>query len=104
MNTVENIKKQKFLGKTGTVLFIILMNMFIPLSTDLYLPALPTMSSHFNASASLINLTLVSFYFFFSFGTIFLGPFCDKYGRRKVLILSSACWQALAVRLRQMCM
>ncbi|MEE0434792.1 MAG: Bcr/CflA family efflux MFS transporter [Peptococcaceae bacterium] len=90
MNTVENIKKQKFLGKTGTVLFIILMNMFIPLSTDLYLPALPTMSSHFNASASLINLTLVSFFFFFAFGTIFLGPFCDKYGRRKVLILSSA--------------
>ena len=66
MNTAENIKKQKFLGKKGMVLFITLMNMFIPLSTDLYLPALPTMSTHFDASASLVNLTLVSFFFFFS--------------------------------------
>lgn len=90
MNTVENIKKQKFLGKKGMILFITLMNMFIPLSTDLYLPALPTMSGHFNASASLVNLTLVSFFFFFACGTIFFGPLCDKYGRRKVLILSSA--------------
>lgn len=49
MNTAENIKKQKFLGRKGMVLFITLMNMFIPLSTDLYLPALPTMSGHFNA-------------------------------------------------------
>ena len=66
MNTAENIKKQKFLGKKGMVLFITLMNMFIPLSTDLYLPALPTMSTHFDASASLVNLTLVSFFFFFA--------------------------------------
>ena len=66
MNTAENIKKQKFLGKKGMVLFITLMNMFIPLSTDLYLPALPTMSTHFDASASLVNLTLVSFFFFYN--------------------------------------
>lgn len=90
MNAAENIKKQKYLGKTGMILFITLMNMFIPLSTDLYLPALPTMSGHFNASASLVNLTLVSFFFFFACGTIFFGPLCDKYGRRKVLIVSSA--------------
>ena len=90
MNTAENIKKQKFLGKKGMVLFITLMNMFIPLSTDLYLPALPTMSTHFDASASLVNLTLVSFFFFFAIGTILLGPLCDKYGRRKVLLISSA--------------
>lgn len=90
MHTAENIEKQRYLGKTGMIVFITLMNMFIPLSTDLYLPALPTMSSHFNASASLVNLTLVSFFFFFACGTIFFGPFCDKYGRRKVLLLSSA--------------
>lgn len=89
MSTAENLKKQKFLGKKGMILFITLMNMFIPLSMDLYLPALPTMSSHFDASASLVNLTLVSFFFFFAFGTIFLGPLCDKYGRRKILLMSS---------------
>lgn len=90
MHTAENIKKQRYLGKNGMIVFITLMNMFIPLSTDLYLPALPTMSTHFNASASLVNLTLVSFFFFFACGTIFFGPLCDKYGRRKVLLVSSA--------------
>ena len=42
MQAQKNIDKQKFLGKAGLIFFITLMNMFIPLSTDLYLPALPT--------------------------------------------------------------
>lgn len=51
MSAQENIKKQKFLGKNGLIVFITLMNMFIPLSTDLYLPALPTMSTYFGVSS-----------------------------------------------------
>ena len=50
MDTRNNIEKQKFLGMKGLVFFIILTNMFVPLSTDLYLPALPTMSEYFNVS------------------------------------------------------
>ncbi|MBQ2020854.1 MAG: hypothetical protein II211_00320 [Peptococcaceae bacterium] len=61
MSTQDNIAKQKYLGKTGLVLFITLMNMFIPLSTDLYLPALPSMSEILGAPTALTNLTLVAF-------------------------------------------
>ena len=64
MNAKQNIAKQKYLGKTGMIIFITLANMFIPLSTDLYLPALPTMSTYFGVSTTLTNLTLVSFFFF----------------------------------------
>ena len=84
MNVQENIKKQKYLGKSGLIFFITLMNMFIPLSTDLYMPALPTMSDYFGVSSVLTNMTLVSFFFFYAVGTLFWGPMSDKYGRKKV--------------------
>lgn len=89
MTTNDNIKKQKYLGKTGLVLFITLMNMFIPLSTDLYLPALPSMSEVWNVPTTLTNLTLVAFFFFYAVGTLFWGPMSDKYGRRKILLIGS---------------
>ena len=89
MDTKQNIAKQKFLGMKGLVLFITLMNMFIPLSTDLYLPALPTMSTYFHVSSALTNLTLVSFFFFYALGTLFWGPMSDKYGRKKILLIGT---------------
>ncbi len=55
---------QKYLGNKGLIAFIALMNMFVPLSTDLYLPALPTMSQYFNSNSAVTNLTLSSFFFF----------------------------------------
>ena len=33
--------KQKYLGTRGLVILIALLSAFVPLSTDLYLPALP---------------------------------------------------------------
>ena len=89
MDTKQNIAKQKFLGMKGLVLFITLMNMFIPLSTDLYLPALPTMSTYFHVSSALTNLTLVSFFFFYAVGTLFWGPMSGKYGRKKILLIGT---------------
>lgn len=97
MNTQDNIAKQKYLGKTGLVLFIVLMNMFIPLSTDLYLPALPSMSAIFGVPNSLTNLTLVAFFFFYAVGTLFWGPMSDKYGRRKILIVGSSVYTAASM-------
>ncbi len=89
MSAKTNVEKQKYLGKTGLILFITLMNMFIPLSTDLYLPALPSMSEVFGVPTSLTNLTLVAFFFFYAVGTLFWGPMSDKYGRKKILIVGS---------------
>ena len=97
MDVVHNIENQKYLGRGGMIFFITLMNMFIPLSTDLYLPALPKMSEYFNASSSMVNLTLSSFFFFFAIGTLLCGPLSDKYGRRPVLVVDSAIYCIMSI-------
>lgn len=58
---------------------------FPPLSTDLYLPALPQMAQIFATTPARINLTLSLFFVFFAAGILVWGPLSDKYGRKPVL-------------------
>jgi MFS transporter, DHA1 family, multidrug resistance protein len=58
----------------------------VPLSTDLYLPALPTMTAYFHVYESQTNLTLIMFFIVFALGTLIWGPLSDKYGRRPILL------------------
>lgn len=78
---------QKYLGAKGLIILIALLSAFVPLSTDLYLPALPRMSDFFQVSAEKINLTLTMFFVFYSLGTLLWGPFSDRFGRKPVLLL-----------------
>jgi MFS family permease len=80
-------RKQKYLGDRGTIGLIAFLSAFIPLSTDLYLPALPGMAQYFQASAEEVNLTLILFFVFFAAGMLFWGPWSDKYGRRPILLV-----------------
>ncbi|SCL76384.1 Sulfonamide resistance protein [Methanoculleus chikugoensis] len=90
-------KPQKYLGERGLVVLIALLSAFVPLSTDLYLPALPGMGDYFGVSASQTNLTLILFFIFFSLGLLFWGPLSDKYGRRPVLLTGLALYVAASV-------
>jgi len=56
--------RQKYLRASGLVILIALLSAFVPLSTDLYLPALPGMSAYFGVSVDRINLTLIAFFIF----------------------------------------
>lgn len=58
---------------------------FPPLSTDLYLPALPQMAEIFATTPARINLTLSLFFVFFGAGILVWGPLSDKYGRKPIL-------------------
>ena len=85
-DTPEPRTSQKYLGDRGLIVLIAVLSAFVPLSTDLYLPALPGMSDYFHVSVNLTNLTLILFFIFFSLGMLFWGPMSDKYGRRPILI------------------
>ena len=77
---------QKYLKKNGLILLLIVLDMFIPLSNDMYLPALPTMLAEFQTTAAILNFTIAGFFFFFAAGTLFFGPISDKYGRKPILL------------------
>jgi phosphate starvation-inducible membrane PsiE len=71
-NAMEDIpeRTQKYLGNKGLILFLALLSAFVPLSTDLYLPALPVMTSFFHVSEFEMNLTLILFFVFYSLATL----------------------------------
>lgn len=79
--------EQKYLKKAGTIFFIVIMNMFAPLSLDMYLPAVPTMTDYFHTTRGLVNFSLVGFFFFFAIGIILSGPLSDKHGRKSSLVV-----------------
>lgn len=59
---------------------------FGPLSTDMYVPALPLMSAYFGTSPSVVNLTLSIYLVGFAIGQLVYGPLSDRFGRRPALL------------------
>jgi MFS transporter, DHA1 family, multidrug resistance protein len=57
-----------------------------PITTDLYLPALPSMTQALGASMPQAQLTLSALLLCFGTSQLFWGPVSDKYGRRPVLL------------------
>ncbi|WP_244539080.1 Bcr/CflA family multidrug efflux MFS transporter [Pseudomonas aeruginosa] len=55
---------------------------FASVSTDMYLPALPTIGRALHTSEASIELTFSAFLVGFSLGQLLWGPISDRYGRR----------------------
>ena len=60
------------------------------LSVDMYLPALPKVSTSLHAPASLVELTLTACLVGFAVGQLIVGPLTDRWGRRRPLIAGIA--------------
>ncbi|MFD1125186.1 Bcr/CflA family efflux MFS transporter [Lentilactobacillus raoultii] len=88
---------QPRMGNVGFIIFLALLSAFVPLSTDLYLPALPTMTTFFNVSEIIMNLTLILFFIFYSIATLVWGPLSDRYGRRPILLIGLAIYALAGV-------
>ena len=69
------------------IVFLGVMSAMAPLSTDMYLPALPVMSQEVGISASLPQLTLTMTMLGMAFGQMLMGPVSDRYGRRLPLLI-----------------
>ena len=78
---------ERMSGKRWLLLYLIFVSAVPPMTTDMYLPALPSIGEHFNSNVGTVNLTLVLFFVFFSASLLIWGTMSDKYGRRKILII-----------------
>lgn len=78
---------QRRLGPFGLVVLLVVTSLVTPLSLDMYTPAVPHMTEYFDASESLVNLTLVGYFLFFAVGLLLFGPASDRYGRKPVLLV-----------------
>jgi MFS transporter, DHA1 family, multidrug resistance protein len=58
-----------------------------PLATDLYLPALPALTSGFGAPMAQAQLTLTALLLAFGLSQLVWGPLSDRFGRRPVLLV-----------------
>lgn len=67
-------------------LLLMLLAAFPALSTDMYLPAIPTLQKSWGISLAQANLSLVVYFVTFSFMLLVHGPLSDKYGRKPVVV------------------
>nr|WP_295832940.1 multidrug effflux MFS transporter [uncultured Azospirillum sp.] len=67
---------------------------FGPLSTDLYLPSLPTLVRVFDTDVATVQLTLSIFLVGFAVSQLVYGPMSDRFGRRPTLLVGVAIYLA----------
>jgi MFS transporter, DHA1 family, multidrug resistance protein len=70
-----------------TVVVLGLLTMFVPLSLDLYLPALPQLADDLNASASVAQLSITTCLVGLAVGQLVAGPLSDRLGRKRPLMV-----------------
>lgn len=68
------------------ILLLALLTAFPPLSTDMYLPAIPLLEKLWDKPLSVVNLTLVLFFTTYCLFLLVYGPLSDRFGRKPPLI------------------
>ena len=75
----------------GVVVLVLSLLLGIqPITTDLYLPSLPTLTEGFAAPISQAQLTLTTLLLAFGISQLVWGPLSDRFGRRPVLLCGLA--------------
>ncbi|WP_456310241.1 Bcr/CflA family multidrug efflux MFS transporter [Serratia proteamaculans] len=69
----------------GLVVILGLLAMLMPLSIDMYLPALPQIAREFAVSAGSVQMTLNAYILGFALGQLVYGPLADSFGRKPVI-------------------
>lgn len=80
------------------IVFILgLLAMLMPLSIDMYLPALPVISQQFGVPAGSAQMTLSTYILGFALGQLLYGPMADSLGRKPVILGGTLIFAAAAV-------
>lgn len=81
----------------GIVVILGLLAMLMPLSIDMYLPALPVIASEFGVPAGSAQMTLSTYILGFAIGQLFYGPMADSIGRKPVVLGGTLVFAAAAI-------
>ncbi|HSI55874.1 MAG: multidrug effflux MFS transporter [Ramlibacter sp.] len=68
-----------------------------PVTTDLYLPALPALTEGFGAPVAQAQLTLTTLLLAFGVSQLVWGPLSDRFGRRPVLVVGLAAYTLASI-------
>lgn len=74
-------------GNKRLLAYLAFLSAFAPLSTDMYLPALPQLTMELGTISALSSLTISSFLLLFALSMILWGSLSDKYGRKPILLI-----------------
>ncbi len=72
---------------TALILTLALQSAVPPFATDMYTPAFPRVTADLDTTASLVGLTLTTFFLGMALGQLLGGPLSDQRGRRKPIIV-----------------
>jgi len=84
-------------SSVGIVVILGLLAMLMPLSIDMYLPALPVIASEFGVPAGSAQMTLSTYILGFAIGQLFYGPMADSIGRKPVVLGGTLVFAAAAI-------
>jgi DHA1 family bicyclomycin/chloramphenicol resistance-like MFS transporter len=73
-------------GSFGLTLLLAMLTGLGPLSVDMYLASLPSISRLLSAPTSQVQLTISAYLIGFACAQVFYGPLADRHGRRPVLL------------------
>lgn len=82
---------------TTVVVFLALLLGLQPVTTDLYLPALPGLTQELGAAMSQAQLTLTALLLAFGISQLIWGPLSDRFGRRPILLLGMAAYVVASI-------
>lgn len=75
--------------KPGSLTFVLFAGglfAFGPLSTDMYIPSLPTLADALGTTVPAVQLTLSIYLLGFALSQLFYGPLADRYGRKPAIL------------------
>jgi len=84
----------------ASVAFLLLlgaMSAFPPVTTDIYLPALPQLTRDLHGTVTQGQVTLAVYFVGLGFGQLFYGPWSDRIGRRPTMLFGAAVYLAASV-------
>ncbi len=80
----EKVRKETN-SSLGLVVILGLLAMLMPLSIDMYLPALPQIAREFGVPAGSVQMTLNIYILGFALGQLVYGTLADSFGRKPVI-------------------